>query len=139
MDLKKLFKKKIKPKDKSFDSILDGIVIYGDISGEADKSVYINCDVIGSVDLEPGKNSTLIIREKGNISGPSEMPEQFKPLTVTADHIIVYGKIDVSQIHARESLVIKTLGIVNANVIKYGSITIDEGALITGRLMDDRE
>lgn len=139
MDLKKLFKKKIKPKDKSFDSILDGIVIYGDISGEADRSVYINCDVIGSINLESGKNSTLIIREKGNVSGPAEMPEQYKPLTVTADHIIIYGKIDVSEIHARESLVIKSSGIVNAGCIKYGSITVDEGALITGRLIDDRE
>jgi len=136
MDLKKLFKKKIMPKDKSFDSILDGIVVNGDISGASGQSIRINCDVIGSVRLEKGSNSTLVVGEKGFISKQSDSIDS---TDVHADHIIVSGKIDTSIIHAYESLVITSTGVVNAHDIKYGTITIETGGIITGKLEDDRE
>lgn len=136
MDLKMF--KKIKPKHTEYHSIIDGIIIAGDITGDSGQSILINGHVIGSVRCEKGDNSTIIIGEKGNVTKINNTDEDIIA-NLSADHIVIRGKVLVSNVCAYQTLTIEETGELFAHTIKYGILTVSEGGKIVGYLKDDKE
>jgi cytoskeletal protein CcmA (bactofilin family) len=138
---------KIKPKNTQFNSIIDGIIIDGDITAEAGKSVFINSQVFGSIRCEKGNNSTIYIGKDGIISKKTNDLQESVDTNiyennvteVSADHIIVEGKIEAMKVHAYQSLLIKNSGEILAHTINYKTLTVETNGKIIGYLYNDRE
>lgn len=128
--VKDIFKEKSKAQTNGYSTIIGNITIDGDITGDNGDNILINGVVLGSVRLSNGNNSTITIGENGKVLCNHGKDLELNDLI--ADHIIVYGSVIVNKIEARHSLSIMSTAEIDAKNICYSSISINEGAVITG-------
>lgn len=133
--VKDTFKRKPKAKTNGHNSIIGNITVAGDITGDIGDNLLINGVVLGSVRLATGDNSTITIGVNGKILCDNEKDGELNDLI--ADHIIIYGSVLANKIEARYSLSVMSTAQVTAKNILYGSLSVNEGAMITGYLRDE--
>ena len=95
--------------------------------GQDGETVRVDGIVSGSIIID-GENGTVIISTGAKVLNPEAV--------ITADHIIVNGEVKVKHVTANHSFEVTGTGRITAETISYGSLKVEEGALITSYIRD---
>lgn len=108
------------------DIAMKGVIPTGTtVHGEVDfcGGLWVDGNVRGDLNGKEGETPVIVVNQQAFVKGH-----------LLADHVVVYGTVS-GNIEARETLFLGPTAKVKGGHVRYGELTISEGATLTGHLV----